>query len=82
MSHMKLEGWLTVRDVAAMTGCKPDTIRKYHQTGKMPPAADRVDATILFEEDHVRRWWAGEDECHPRPGRGARTDLRRRAQET
>lgn len=49
----------------------PTTVRQYAAKGRMPEPDVRIGPNGGWSEDTIRKWWAS------RPGRGARTDLRK-----
>jgi hypothetical protein len=60
-------------DAAAHVGVRPSTWRDYHADGRTPPP-DGEDR----DRGHIRPWWWPETlDQWKRPGRGARTDLKR-----
>lgn len=61
---------LTTSQAAALAGIRPDTLRHYATKG-LAPAPRRFGGSLVWQESEIRRWLAD------RPGRGARTDLRR-----
>ncbi len=61
---------LTTSQAAALAGIRPDTLRHYATKG-LAPAPRRFGGSLVWHESEIRRWLAN------RPGRGARTDLRR-----
>lgn len=63
--------WLTVRQVAEISGLSPATVYSYRTRGILPPPDDYIGSTPVWRPATIRRWKAS------RPGQGARTDLRR-----
>lgn len=61
--------YLSYAEVAAVTGLRESTLRKYAMEGRMPEPDMRVGRSPGWAEDTIKRWIAS------RPGRGARTDL-------
>ncbi len=64
-------GALTTAQAAALAGIKPDTLRHYAARG-LAPTPHRFGTSLMWSEAEIRRWLKN------RPGRGARTDLRRK----
>ncbi len=61
---------MTVAQVAEHLGLSVRTIQAYRLDGRMPPAV-MVGRTPTWTREQIDEWQA------TRPGRGARTDLRR-----
>lgn len=63
--------YLGPAEVAARLGLSPHTIRQYATRGIMPVPDVRIGPNAGWSTETIDQWWAN------RPGRGARTDLRK-----
>jgi hypothetical protein len=61
---------LTARQVAAMAGIEPGTLRKYVTLGLAPAPDGQLGTQNWWHRSTVEHW------LRNRPGRGARTDLK------
>ena len=57
-----LEAFVGVHEVAAVTGYKPDTIRKLCQRGQIPHHQARPGSALLFLVSEIRGWLRNEGE--------------------
>lgn len=55
-----LEAFVGVHEVAAVTGYKPDTVRKLCQRGQIPHHQARPGAALLFLVSDIRGWLRNE----------------------
>lgn len=69
------EDQLTNAECAALAGITPGTWRDYVARGRAPGPDGRLGGTPWWWRSTVETWLGG------RPGQGARTDLRKRAEE-
>jgi FixJ family two-component response regulator len=55
-----MRGYLTVKEIAAQLGVKPETVRTYHAKRKqrygMPPADEHVGRTPVWREETINAW--------------------------
>ena len=73
---MVVQEFLDLTDIANLWGIDPATARKYHQQGHLP----EPDARTGLNTTKPRYGWSPETiASYQRPGRGARTDLQKRA---
>ena len=70
-----IDPWLTTAEAAALAGVRPDTLRHYARSGHAPTPR-QFGRALMWHKPTVLAWLA------ERPGRGARTDLRRAGTES